>query len=234
MTAIKSLIISKIVHILIALPTPSSKLFKKINKMLYDFLWDGKPDKIKRHTAKLSLENGGLGMIDIELFDKAMKLTWLRRLINSNSTWKTVIHKIYPDLSYINQFGDWYIYNLSKNVNNPFWKNVLMYFSQFNSKFKISSIEELKATCFQLNNTFKIGNSPIDNAILKSVNIYYVNQLMNDNDFLSHEEFEQKFEVQIDYLTYYSIIRCLKNHQILKILSKTTQILTSSQPCIQS
>ena len=38
----------------------------------------------------------------------------------------------------------------------------------------------------------------------------HVNQLMNDNDFLSHEEFEQKFEVQIDYLTYYSIIRCLK------------------------
>ena len=209
-TVIKSLILSKIVHILIALPTPSSKLFKKINKMLYDFLWDGKPDKIKRHTAKLSLENGGLGMIDIELFDKAMKLTWIRRLINSSSTWKTVIHKVYPDLSYINQFGDWYIYNLSKDVNNPFWKNVLMYFSEFNSKFKISSIEELKATCFQLNNTFKIGNSPIDNAILKSVNIYYVNQLMNDNDFLSHEEFEQKFEIQIDYLTYYSIIRCLK------------------------
>ena len=55
-TIIKSLIISKIVHILIALPSPSTVLIKKINKMLFEFLWDGKPDKINRSTAKLKFE----------------------------------------------------------------------------------------------------------------------------------------------------------------------------------
>ena len=43
--------------------------------MLYDFLWDGKPDQIKRRTARNKLENGGIDMIDIENFDKALKLT---------------------------------------------------------------------------------------------------------------------------------------------------------------
>ena len=56
--------------------------------MLYDFLWDGKPDKIKRDIAKLKLEKGGLNMIDIDFFDKALKLTWIRRVICGKQKWK--------------------------------------------------------------------------------------------------------------------------------------------------
>ena len=76
-TVIKTLIVSKIVHILLSLPSPNKATFNKINKMLYNFLWDGKPDKIKRNIAKQKLENGGIAMIDIELFDKALKMTWI-------------------------------------------------------------------------------------------------------------------------------------------------------------
>ena len=64
-TVIKTLIISKIVHLLISLPSPSNKIMKEIDKMLYTFLWDGKPDKIKRSLAKQKMVNGGIGMIDI-------------------------------------------------------------------------------------------------------------------------------------------------------------------------
>ena len=42
---IRTLLISKIVHIFISLPTPSKNTILNINKMLFEFLWDGKPDK---------------------------------------------------------------------------------------------------------------------------------------------------------------------------------------------
>ena len=84
-TVMKTLILSKIVHILLSLPSPNKATFNKINKMLYEFLWDGKPDKIKRNIAKQKLENGGIAMIDIELFDKALKMTWIRRFLTGNS-----------------------------------------------------------------------------------------------------------------------------------------------------
>ena len=210
-TVIKSLIISKIVHILIALPTPSLKLMKKINNMLFDFLWDGKPDKIKRNTAKLSLEKGGLGMIDIELFDKSMKLTWIRRLVQSNSKWKTLIYHIYPTLNNITHYGDKFIHNLSKEINNPFWKNVFTFFYEFHSRFKILSTKELKATCFQLNTAFNINNKPINNIHFKRANVFFIHQLMDNDLFLTHEAFVRKFNAQVDYLTYYSIIRCIKS-----------------------
>ena len=46
-TIIKTLAVSQIVYILSSLPTPPD-ILKTINSILYDFLWDGKCDKIKR------------------------------------------------------------------------------------------------------------------------------------------------------------------------------------------
>ena len=57
-TVIKSLVLSKVVHLLISLPSPSIKTINEINKMIYKFLWNGGPDKIKRPIASQKIENG--------------------------------------------------------------------------------------------------------------------------------------------------------------------------------
>ena len=209
-TVIKSLIISKIVHILISLPSPSEKMYKQLNKMLFEFLWDGKPDKIKRKDAKLPLENGGLGMIDIELFDKALKLTWIRRLLKGDAKWKTLILSLCPKLNEFTFYGNKLLFDMKKEFDNAFWSDVISYLIQFYSKFKITNIEEMKATSFQLNNHFKIGNSSINNNVLKACNIFFINQLMDNNSFLSHDQFINKYNNNVDFLTYHSIIRCIK------------------------
>ena len=56
---LKTLIVSKIVNILISLPTPSTKLLNEINDMFYKFLWDGKPDKMRRSLSKQKIINRG-------------------------------------------------------------------------------------------------------------------------------------------------------------------------------
>ena len=47
-TVIKSLVISKITHLLMNLPDPEESFLKELNKLLYNFLWNGKNDKIRR------------------------------------------------------------------------------------------------------------------------------------------------------------------------------------------
>jgi len=44
---LKSLAVSQIVSVLSSLPTPQG-VIKEINSLFYEFLWDGKSDKIKR------------------------------------------------------------------------------------------------------------------------------------------------------------------------------------------
>ena len=58
--------------------------------MFYDFLWEG-PAKIKQTVVVKQYCEGGLRMVNLKAFIKSMKVTWLRRLILTNSPWQSII-----------------------------------------------------------------------------------------------------------------------------------------------
>ena len=157
-TVIKTLVISKIVHIFLALPSPSEKIFVKIEKMLFEFLWDGKPDKIKRSFAKNNIEKGGLGMIDIRLFEKSLKLTWIRRYLNSDPKWKLIITTIYPKMNSIWRYGNNFSLILSQIITNKFWSNVLSYLSIYFSNIDVTCLEDLYETSFYIMRRLRLVN----------------------------------------------------------------------------
>ena len=57
-TVIKSLALSKLSHLAMVLPTLSKHRFKQIEKILYNFLCNKKPDKIARAVAVLPVKRG--------------------------------------------------------------------------------------------------------------------------------------------------------------------------------
>ena len=76
---LKSLIASQLVCILSPLPTNYAAL-DVINNMFHSFLWSRRGDKIKRDVMISDYKNGGLRMIDIKSFNKALKSTWVRTI----------------------------------------------------------------------------------------------------------------------------------------------------------
>ena len=82
---LKSLIASQLVYILSILPTKHAAL-DEINNMFYDFFWSGRGDKIKRDVMISDYKNGGLRMIDIKSFNKALKSTWVKKYLD-NDKW---------------------------------------------------------------------------------------------------------------------------------------------------
>lgn len=88
-TVLKSLIISQLVYILSPLPT-DQRVVNEVNNLCYNFLWDGKGDKIKRDTMISDYEQGGLKMVDVKIFSKALKATWIKRYLDQNNQakWK--------------------------------------------------------------------------------------------------------------------------------------------------
>ena len=79
-TVLKSLIVSQLVYILSPLPT-NQRVLEEINTLCFNFLWNGKGDKIKRNTMMSDYSEGGLRMIDLISFNKALKSTWLRSIL---------------------------------------------------------------------------------------------------------------------------------------------------------
>jgi hypothetical protein len=70
------------VQILRVLPNPPVQAMKEIQDIFYKFLWDGKPDKINRNVIINNYEEGGLKLPHIESFCKALKMSWLLRLLD--------------------------------------------------------------------------------------------------------------------------------------------------------
>ena len=58
--------------------------------MFFNFLWDGKGDKIKRDIIISDYNSGRLRMIDIKLFNKALKSSWITKYLDSENhgKWK--------------------------------------------------------------------------------------------------------------------------------------------------
>ena len=181
-------------------------------KCFFNFLWDGKPDKIKRTIAKQKILDGGIGMIDLVLFDKALKLTWLRRLLDGESKWKSIIEKIYPNIVNISKYGNQYAKNLEKEMSNPFWKDVVKHYSEFSYKYHMTAIQEGEACSFLFNDKIKIGGRTIQNREFINNNIYFIKQLKNESRFLSHREFILKYNINVNFLTYSSTISAVKKY----------------------
>ena len=134
-TVLKDLIASQLVYILSPFPT-NHRTLEESNSIFYDFLWDGKGDKIKRDIMISDYENGGLKMIDIKSFNKALKSTWIEKYLDkgNHGNWK-----LFFDLE-LKEYGgsDIFRVNLNKKdlrrykISDTFITEILQLWSEIN------------------------------------------------------------------------------------------------------
>ena len=63
----------KLVYVLSSLPDRAKQPIKQIETIMYYFLWDSKPAKIKREILIMDHVKEGLKLIDLEIFIKSLK-----------------------------------------------------------------------------------------------------------------------------------------------------------------
>ncbi len=92
-TIIKSLLFSQFTYIVVPLPRPDHSIIKKVNTIIFHFLWGCKRDKIKREVIARPKDEGGLGLFDLEDFILGLKNTLLTKLTNANfdHDWKSIM-----------------------------------------------------------------------------------------------------------------------------------------------
>ena len=87
-TVLKTLIIPKFNHLFLSLPKPKLEQLTQLNHIMHKYIWNNKPNKVKRSQICKPYDEGGLKMIDLEYFIKALKITRMRRLyLSSNAPW---------------------------------------------------------------------------------------------------------------------------------------------------
>ena len=206
---LKSLILSKLIYLWIMLPNPPDELINELQRKCFNFIWDGKKNKIKNTTAVHHNKNGGISIPDIKTYIQALKLTWLRRTSNENGgKWKSILKKQIPEIETLNEFGSTVLKN--KNVN-PFWKDVFKSYEELYVKHKPNTSEELLAEPLFFNEHFKIDKNTfkfqdwIDNGILT------VRSLVKENgSFMTLDEFQEEYNFIPRSLDFFGCVSTVK------------------------
>ena len=120
-------------YLLLSLPEPSKQIIQDLNRSFYSFIWANKPDKISREQICQVYNEGGVKMIDIFTHVKSLKISWIRRFLKSNSLEENnTFHLLGSFLPKpcLFQMGSVYFTTLADLTPNPFWKEVLLAWSE--------------------------------------------------------------------------------------------------------
>ena len=96
---IKTLLISQIINLIMFCSVPQS-VMKKLDKIIYEYLWGSKVNKVRKDTVVREYVQGGIKMIDIEKLIQSFRLKWMGRIIDeTDGYWKDMA------MLYFEQFG---------------------------------------------------------------------------------------------------------------------------------
>ena len=64
-TIIKTFVLSQFNYLSASIPSPNEEFIRKLNDLLFSYLWNAKPDKIKHQCVTQDYDNYGLRMVNI-------------------------------------------------------------------------------------------------------------------------------------------------------------------------
>ena len=204
---IKSLAISKFIHTMSIIETPPDVL-KEIEKTIYNFLWD-KNERIKRKTLIGPKYMGGMGMIDIESKDKALKAGWLKRIHtkNPNSDFLNMrLSKKGIDCDYLVKSSCTQVDIIQNSLNIPsFWAKVFAYANECKS-FKQNTVisdSEFLSEPIWFNKRLMLSNKPVFISNWTKSGILYVKDLYINGIFINENDCRDKLIYKANWMSEY-------------------------------
>ena len=213
-TVLKSLMVSQLVYILSPLPTDHEAV-KEVNNRFYNFLWGGRGDKIKRNIMISNYEQGGLKMIDVINFAKALKSNWIKKYLDQNNLAKW---KLFFD-SHLHGFGGATIFNgnlnqkdlLTVGISDSFLLELLQIWSEIAFEDRMVSVTQLRSQSIWFNSLIRIGNKPIYFKPWATSGIQNISDLMtNESTFLSFSDFKDRYKIKPPFLSFLGVISAIK------------------------
>ena len=206
-TIVKSLLLSKITHILLSLPSPSPEILKQIDTLFLNFVWSNKPAKFSRSILEAEIRDGGLKLHNLSTFDQSLKLGWLKRYLKSDGKWKIFADLV--DFNEIFSFGSAFTERVMEIAQVSFWSDVLKSLKALWKRNVISEKSSVFLTPLWYNDDLRLPLKP--EWLRKGITI--IADLLDDNCvFLSLETFQIMFNIKTNFLEYGGLLRSIRNY----------------------
>ena len=154
-------------------------------------------------------------MIDVETMIKTLRLAWIPRLFTpGRKNWKTI-----PDY-YLGRYGG---LNFLLRCNYcvkyidglpSFYKDILKFFNELKTQYNYDRGQDM--ILFN-NKEILVGKKPIFISEWFNNNILFIQDLLNSNgQFMSYQEFKNKFARKTNFLQFYQIVSAIPKHLVTK------------------
>ncbi len=209
-TIIKAFLQSQLVYQLSVLPSPDKKIFQQIEKTFFKFLWSNKPDKIKRSVLYNNRDDRGINMPDIESQNKSLKIAWIKRLFQSkDNTWCRFLFQCLPPGDLIIFKANLHQKDIVANSLTPksdFWKSVLTAWTEIHYT-EVHNRSDILNQIIWYNSHLKIQGRVYFYRLWYNKDICYIKDLLNEDlTPLSYRQFRVKYNINVSFLQYYSVI----------------------------
>ena len=214
-TVIKTLAMSKIVHLLTNLPDPPTQFMTDLNKMFFTFLWDGKRGKINKSATCSSHESGGLQMLDIHSFLTSLKVSWIRRLFITESLIRKLLIASCPTFDNLRVYGGEYCNIVIQQCENKFWVDVVKHFKKVCDKCLPETFSEFLSECLHYNKSVVRDRKTVHVQEWMDKGVITIEDVTDQNgEFLSFESFKEiHHDIATNFLVYSGIINAVKAYQ---------------------
>ena len=85
---VQTFVIAKITYLASVISITNQQL-KQLERIIYEYKWDGKKDKVKRSTMIGSFEDGGIELRDLNSHIDMLRVKWIQKLLDkTEANWK--------------------------------------------------------------------------------------------------------------------------------------------------
>ena len=201
--------------------------WKEINTILYSFINNGSTDKMKRDTLIGDYEDGGYRMIDITSQNTASKLSWMKRLINTEGIWKEhILGKLNIDIQYLLRCNLQYKDIQAKLPKGSIWEEIFQKWCKINYIDQVNGIEQVLNQNIWLNSHIRINKKVVCFKDWMEQGIQWIGDLIQENNvgerkFMSEADLTTKLGFKPMFLKYQGLIKAIPNEWKKIIMTNT-------------
>jgi exonuclease III len=205
-TVLKSLAVSQLIFPLTML-VASEEVVKEVENLLYNFLWNGKPDRISRSTMIRDISEGGLKMIDVKSMISALNISWLDKFyIKDGKKWKVIPNLCCHPLS-VEEFAMCsYKKDYIPKELPPFYKQCLLSLDKC-KEFDKDNTDDILNQGIWFNKNITVGGKPLYYPTWWNGGIKILGDIVDHNgELLQPDVLEAKYNIDMsNFLEYFSL-----------------------------
>ena len=198
-TVINSLALSPLIYLASVIHVPTI-VYKEVKDIINLFIWDSKIPRIAHNVMIQKIQDGGLKLVDFREKVKALKVAWIKRLVdNTSSRWKAAPSVFYK----CNDLSFYFSCNQEPlNILKPeFYSDIHNFWSELKNVSDITTETVINEIIWN-NRNIRIDNKPFLWKNWKDRGILKINDILDESgNFMGHIEINQKYNVNCNFLT---------------------------------